>query len=374
MKFQCSQDEFAAALGMVGRAISSRSTGHPILSNVLIVADSSRITLTAFDLSIGIRVTVAATVETPGTITLPARTLSEIVTRLPNEAILFDLQEQMVIATSRGRYKIMGMPSEEYPDLPTPQGEAVEIPASALITGIRSTASICSTDETKQVLTGVHLTARGQSLEFAATDGHRLARYQFEAQPDDAEPEPWDFEVTIPARAMRDLEKLLAPSKEDDTVALYFDQGQLLFHWGDQCLTTRTLDGQYPNYNQLIPQRFALEVVADRKQLIAAIDRVATLADHKNNVVKLGIDVTSQSVLLSVETVDVGSGREALDAQIQGGNLEIAFNCKYLQDGLKISGSAETKISLSNATAPVIIEPLGADRVLYLVMPVQVRS
>lgn len=381
MKLGCTQTDLSFNLSLVSRAVPSRPTGHPILANVLLTADAGtqRVSLTAFDLSLGIQTSFPAQVETSGAITLPARLLNDIVTKLPSQTHITlekDEQESLVsLVSSSGRYQVRGMGAEEYPELPLVEsGEAVQLPGLALIEGLRGTLFATSGDETKQVLTGVHLTVRHDGLEFASTDGHRLAVVQTDNPAAEEGGSGEEFEVTVPARALRDLERLLASSTEDDTIALYFDQGQTVFQWGDQYLTSRTLDGQYPNYRQLIPQQFERQMTVDRKALQSALDRIAVLADQKNNVVKLQLDGEKQQVLLSVEAQDVGSGQEAVDAQISGGSLEIAFNVKYLMDGLKAMVSSEIQMQLNSATSPVVLTPLGATKMIYLVMPVQIRN
>jgi DNA polymerase-3 subunit beta len=183
------------------------------------------------------------------------------------------------------------------------------------------------------------------------------------------------FQVTVPARALRDLERLIASCSAEDSIAFYFDQGQTVFQWADQYLTSRTLDGQYPNYRQLIPKQFERQVTIERKVFLAALERIAVLADQKNNhVVKLTLDSATQQVVLSVEAQDVGSGQEAVPAQLSGENLDIAFNVRYLMDGLKALPSNEVQLQVNNASSPVILTPLGATTMTYLVMPVQIRS
>jgi len=381
MKLGCSQTDLSFNLSLVSRAVPSRPTGHPILSNVLLTADAGtqRVSLTAFDLSLGIQTSFPAQVETSGAITLPARLLNDIVTKLPSQTHIIlekDEQEaQVSLISSSGRYQVRGMGAEEYPELPLVQsGEAIQLPALALIEGLRGTLFATSGDETKQVLTGVHLTVRRDGLEFASTDGHRLAVVQTDNTAGESREGAEEFEVTVPARALRDLERLLGSSTEEDTIALYFDQGQTVFQWGDQYLTSRTLDGQYPNYRQLIPQQFERQISVERKLFLAALDRISVLADQKNNVVKLHLDDQNQEMVLSVEAQDVGSGQEAVPAQITGAALDIAFNVKYLIEGLKAIPTTEVQVQLNTATSPVVLTPLGALKMTYLVMPVQIRN
>ncbi|WP_448560480.1 DNA polymerase III subunit beta [Trichothermofontia sp.] len=383
MKLVCSQSDLSTHLSLVSRAVPSRPT-HPVLANVLLAADvaTQRVSLTAFDLSLGIQTSFAAQVEAPGEITLPARLLGDIVSRLPAESeitlgINSDQPTTARLSSRFGYYEVRGLGAEDFPELPLEQtGEAVPLPAEALLQGLRGSLFAASTDETKQVLTGVHLKVSQDGLEFAATDGHRLAVVETEnPQNETGAKSPVDeFAVTVPAKALRDLERMVETSKVGEPIALYFDQGQTVFQWGDQYLTTRTLEGQYPNYRQLIPQQFSRQITVERKLLLGALERIAVLADQKNNVVKVTIDSTNQAITLSVEAPDVGSGEEKIPAQVSGEDLEIAFNVKYLQDALKALPSTEIQLQCNQATSPAIVTPLGALKMTYLVMPVQIRS
>ena len=163
-------------------------------------------------------------------------------------------------------------------------------------------------------------------------------------------------------------------SKEDEPVAMYFDSGQVVFEWQNQRLTSRTLEGQYPAYRQLIPNAFERELILDRKQFISALERIAVLADQKNNIAKVSIDSESQEITLSVETHEIGSGIESMSSQIKGDDIDIAFNIKYMMEGLKALPSAEIQMQLNNNLAPVIFSPVGGIKMTYLAMPVQLRS
>ncbi|MEL6249906.1 MAG: DNA polymerase III subunit beta, partial [Cyanobacteria bacterium J06627_15] len=230
-----------------------------------------------------------------------------------------------------------------------------------------------SGDETKQVLTGVHLVAEPETLEFAATDGHRLAVVQTVESEEGAAVDV-AMNVTVPGKALRELERTLQMYQGTEPVALRFDPSQVIFELGDQRITTRLLEGQYPNYRQLIPRQFQRQLTIDRKQLVMALERIAVLAGQRNDIVKLCIDQAGQQLSLSVEAQEVGSGHERLPAQVTGDDLDVAFNVRYLLDGLKSFPSSEVQIQCNSATEPSILTPLGGLKMTYLVMPVQIRS
>jgi len=423
MKLVCTQGDLSTNLSLVSRAVPSKPT-HPVLGNVLLAADTKtqQVRLTAFDLSLGIQTSFAAQVEASGEIAIPAKLFNDIVSRLAEGEITLEDEEGegaseadstavgtsgasgdriiVTLTSASGRYQMRGMGTEEFPELPQIEaGVALHLPVEALTEGLHGSLFATSSDETKQVLTGVHLTVQQDGLEFAATDGHRLAVVQTTNQnaadsdraSDAAQADPEanskvvklatsgasdasGLEITLPARALRELERMLGMHQSTDTVALHFEQGQIVFQGENQRLTSRTLEGQYPAYRQLIPRQFQRQITIERRQLLSAVERIAVLADQKNNIVKFSIDSVNQKLSLSVEAQDVGSGREAMPAQISGESLEIAFNVKYLIDGLKALSTSDIQMQMNTADSPVILTPLGGLKMTYLVMPVQIRA
>ncbi len=220
----------------------------------------------------------------------------------------------------------------------------------------------------------MHLTIKQDTLEFAATDGHRLAVVETTNESPDTNSEDV-LEVTVPARALRELERMLAHSSEsEEPVALYFDQGQVVFEFGNQRLTSRTLEGQYPAYHLLIPKQFQTELTLERKQFLSSLERIAVLADQKNNLVKVSLNGDAQEITLSVESQDVGSAMEIMPAQISGEDIDIAFNIKYLMEGLKALPASSILMQMNTNLTPVIFTPLGGLKMTYLAMPVQLRN
>jgi DNA polymerase III subunit beta len=379
MKLICSQSNLNSHLSLVSRAVASRPS-HPVLANVLVVADegAQTVKLSAFDLSLGIQTSFAARVETGGTLTLPAKLLGDIVSRLPEGELTLDDGEgeteagiMVTIVSASGRYQVRGMGAEDFPELPTIEdGEAVELAAEALIDGLKSSLFAASSDETKQVLTGVHVSVQPEGLEFAATDGHRLAVVQTVNAEDS--PVAGDMAVTVPAKALQELIKMLERSS-GTAVAVKFDPGQAVFEWGEQRLTSRLLEAQYPNYRQLLPKQFGRQMTVDRRAFLGALERISVLADQRNNIVKISLDPAGTATI-QVDAQDVGSGQETIPAQITGDAMDVAFNVRYLIEGLKVVTSTEVQIQLNTPTSPAVLIPLGSLKMSYLVMPVQVRS
>jgi DNA polymerase III subunit beta len=378
MKLICSQSNLNSNLSLVSRAVASRPS-HPVLANVLVVADeeTQTVKLSAFDLSLGIQTSFPARVETGGVLTLPAKLLGDIVSRLPEGELTLDDGEgeteagiTVTIVSASGRYQVRGMGAEDFPELPTIEdGEAVELAAEALIDGLKSSLFAASSDETKQVLTGVHVSVQPEGLEFAATDGHRLAVVQTANEANEA---VGDMAVTVPAKALQELIKMLERSS-GTAVAVKFDPGQAVFEWGEQRLTSRLLEAQYPNYRQLLPKQFGRQMTVDRRAFLGALERISVLADQRNNIVKIALDPAGTATI-AVDAQDVGSGQETIPAQITGEAMDVAFNVRYLIEGLKVVSSTEVQIQMNTPTSPAVLIPLGSLKMSYLVMPVQVRG
>ena len=385
MKVVCSQSELNSALQLVSRAVATRPT-HPVLANVLLTADagSNRLSLTGFDLSLGIQTSLAASVETSGAITLPARLLGEIVSRLSSDSpvtlAVDDSSEQVQLTSLSGSYQMRGMSADDYPDLPMVEsGMTLKLQPERLVQALKGTLFASSADEAKQLLTGVHLKFNQRALEAAATDGHRLAVLNVEDALQDAAVidavDDEGFAVTLPSRSLREVERLMASWRSDEPVSLFCDRGQVVFLAADQMVTSRTLEGTYPNYGQLIPDGFTRTFGMDRRALIAALERIAVLADQHNNVVKFSSQPEDGVVQISADAQDVGSGSESLPSNLEGDAMQIAFNVRYLLDGLKAMGSDRIVLHCNAPTTPAVLRSEEASEAFtYLVMPVQIRS
>ena len=385
MKVVCSQSELNSALQLVSRAVATRPT-HPVLANVLLTADagSNRLSLTGFDLSLGIQTSLAASVETSGAITLPARLLGEIVSRLSSDSpvtlAVDDSGEQVQLTSLSGSYQMRGMSADDYPDLPMVEsGMTLKLQPERLVQALKGTLFASSADEAKQLLTGVHLKFNQRALEAAATDGHRLAVLNVEDALQDAAVtvavDDEGFAVTLPSRSLREVERLMASWRSDEPVSLFCDRGQVVFLAADQMVTSRTLEGTYPNYGQLIPDGFTRTFGMDRRALIAALERIAVLADQHNNVVKFSSQPEDGVVQISADAQDVGSGSESLPSNLEGDAMQIAFNVRYLLDGLKAMGSDRIVLHCNAPTTPAVLRSEEASEAFtYLVMPVQIRS
>lgn len=388
MKIVCSSYDLKNNLSLVSRAVPSRAE-PAVLGNVLIDADETtqKVSLVAFDGSLGIKTSFHAEVMAAGSITLPAKLLNDIVTRLPEMEITLEVPDAetsvTTISSTSGQFQLTGIEAVEFPQLPTVETEqTIELPIAVLNEGLGGCLFAASTELSKQVLTGVHLKTQGvggnnlsDTLEFAATDSHRLAVVATDLNEASAEStiELPKLAVTIPAKALRELERIVSDFAETDTVKVSFDEQVMVFKLGDRLLTSTKIAGDYPAYEQLIPQKFARELILDRKRLLSCLELVAVLA-QKNNLVKFSSNNHKSELVLSADAQDIGNAQQSLPAQIMGEDIEIAFNIKYLMDGLKALPAAEIKMQLNEWNQPVIFSPLGGLKMTYLVMPVQIRN
>ena len=387
MDIICKQSELNNAIQLVNKAVSSRPT-HPILSNVLVTADevTNKISLTGFDLNLGIQTSFDATVSKSGAITIPSRLLSEIVSKLPNESpvslTVEELSDNILLKSDRGSFNIKGIPSDDYPQLPfVESGTSLEIDPSLFLKSLKMTIFSSSNDESKQLLTGVNFKFKKSVLESAATDGHRLAvilnndqDLNLQDNSDDLNDSDFNLSVTIPTRSLREIEKLVSCKSHENLIKLFYDKGQVVFISANQIITTRTLEGTYPNYSQLIPDSFSKVFKFNKNSFIESLERIAVLADQQSSVVKINLN-DDRYASISADAQDIGNAEELLPVTYSGEKLEIAFNVKYLLEGLRVISSENVLLKCNLSTTPAVLVPDdNVTSFTYLVMPVQVRS
>ena len=389
MEIVCQQSELNSAIQLVSKAVATRPT-HPILANVLLTADevTNKISLTGFDLNLGIQTSFDASVLKSGAITIPSKLLSEIVNKLPSESpvtlIVEELSDNVLLKSERGSFNIKGIQSDDYPKLPfVESGTSLDINPSLFLQSLKMTLFSSSNDESKQLLTGVNFKFKQNVLESAATDGHRLAVILTNDESQNTGTKSSDdlvsnnsenLSVTIPTRSLREIEKLVSLKTSESGIKLFYDKGQVVFITSNQIITTRTLEGTYPNYSQLIPDSFSKVFKFEKSALIDSLERIAVLADQQSSVVKLKI-TDDNFVSISADAQDIGSAIELLPASFSGEKLEIAFNVRYLLEGLRVISSEFVLLKCNLSTTPAVLVPEdNFHSFTYLVMPVQVRS
>ena len=385
MEIVCNQNEFNYAIQLVSKAVASRPT-HPILANVLLTADqgTNKISLTGFDLNLGIQTSFDASVKKSGAITVPSKLLSEIVNKLPSETPVSlnvdESSDNILIKSDRGSFNIKGIPSDDYPSLPfVESGTSLNIDPSSFLKALKLTIFASSSDDSKQLLTGVNFTFNLKYLESAATDGHRLAvvlvdnKENFNEKEDIVYNEE-NLSVTIPTRSLREIEKLVSLRSTENSIKLFYDKGQVVFISSNQIITTRTLEGSYPNYSQLIPDNFNKLFTFNTKKIIESLERIAVLADQQSSVVKIKLEEKNLA-LVSADAQDIGNASELVPASFDFDQFDIAFNVRYLLEGLKVISSENVIFKCNLPTTPAVLVPDdNINSFTYLVMPVQVRS
>jgi DNA polymerase-3 subunit beta len=258
-------------------------------------------------------------------------------------------------------------------------GISINIDPSSFLKSLKSTIFASSNDDSKQLLTGVNFTFKQNYLESASTDGHRLAvaligNEEYIENKDNSLLNEGDLSVTIPTRSLREIEKLVSLKSSEKSIKLFYDKGQVVFISYNQIITTRTLEGTYPNYSQLIPDTFSKIFNFNTKRLIDALERIAVLADQQSNVVKIKLDNTD-SASISADAQDIGNANETIPVSYSGENFDIAFNVRYLLEGLRVISSENVLLKCNLSTTPAVFVPEdNLNSFTYLVMPVQVRS
>ncbi|MEQ9663176.1 MAG: DNA polymerase III subunit beta [Parasphingopyxis sp.] len=358
------------SLGHVQSVVERRNT-IPILSNVLIEArEGGGIRLMATDLDLQIDESVEAQVETPGATTIPAHTLFDIVRKLPegSQVSLEAAEGKMAVNAGRARFSLQTLPRDDFPviaegDLPT----RFDIEAAKLREIIDKTRFAISTEETRYYLNGIflHVTDDDQPLlKAAATDGHRLARYTL-PRPDGAEGMP---DVIIPRKCVAELRKML--DELDGSVELSLSDSKIRFGLGNAVMTSKLIDGTFPDYNRVIPTGNDKLLKIDPRSLEEGVDRVATIATEKTRAVKMTLD--HDKITLSVTSPENGTAAEEVPGDYSSDGFEIGFNARYLLDILGEVGGDMIEVHLADAAAPTLIRESDKSPALYVLMPMRV--
>lgn len=375
MKCTISPQQLGAGLAAVTRAVSSRNT-LPILSNVLVEARDGSLELTATNLDLTIHHTMAAEVEQPGIVTVPARILSEFVSSLPEQPLTWDLDAvHQTVRLQSGRFDahVRGIDAAEFPPLPeVSDGVSLELEPQVLLRAIDQTVIAASGDEGRPIYTGVLVEFDGPAVTLVATDGHRLAVRVIRLSEGSPEP-PENFGIIIPARAMVELSRLLKPLASGPaavTLSVAASRSQVRFQIPGYELTTRLIDGVYPGYEKVIPSGAQTTVTVSTEDLRRTTRVVSLFARDAANVLKLRCE--PGQLVLSANTNEVGDNVASVDATVEGDSLGIAFNAKYVSDVLSLLDSPEAELILNGPLAPGLIRSPGDDSYRYVIMPVRV--
>ncbi len=367
MKLTASRQALLDGLVIASRAVSARAALQA-LSGILLSTDQEQPRLRATDMELALEIGLDASSDRGGSVVLPGRLLVEVVRSLPEGEVRLELREaerDVEITAAASRFHLRTLPAEDFPRLPVPDTDPVELPAPALQATVARVARAASRDEARPVLTGVLVTAKGGELTMVATDSYRLAvkRTGLDREVEER------IEANIPARALRELARLIEAAP-DDPVKVWLARNQALFGVGAALLSSRLIDGQFPNYRQLLPESYEHEVKLPRVELLEITRRVSQLA-QRNAALRLAF--AEGELTVSAETPDLGDAREAMPAPFQGEPLEIGFNPEFIRDGLESVESDEVMVKLISPLRPGLLEPADADDFSYLVMPIRLN-
>ncbi len=367
MWITCKQQALLKGMQLVSRAISTRAT-MPILGNVLIETMKNGIKLIATDLELAIQAEVIAEVQEGGQVTLPARILAEIVGNLPESTVELKVKDgatQAEITCDASRFEILGLPPGDFPSVPRGESESIgSVDAELLRTMVRQTIFAVSTDETRPFLTGVYLLLDNAEMRMVATDGGRLALRKTLL----GTPAKQKSGVIVPAKAMQELARALGASTGE--VGLAMADNQLLFTTPGVRIYSRLISGQFPNYQQVIPQEFKQRIRVRTDRLLQAVRRAAITARDSANVVRLG--ATGKKLTISSNTPEVGRAREEVEVAAEGEQVEAAFNARYLMDCLNNIDADELFFELTGPLSPGAIRPVAHTDYVYVLAPVRV--
>lgn len=366
MEIKVLKNSLSKVLGMVSSVTSQKTNTLPILGNILLeTVTQDTLKVVGTDLEVGISTTTPIYVIRPGSITVPAKKIYEIVRELPEGEIEITVAKNNTvnIKSSKAYFKIMGLTKEDYPKLPEwTHKDAVEIEQSLVKESLGLTSFAISYDETRYVLNGVFISVQENKIRFVATDGRRLAFIEKEFNNKDNH----QFEMIVPVKAVQELLKLLA---WEGNMQIIFSQNQAIFNLGETQLSSRLIEGHFPNYEQVIPKTEKTTSSANREEFLQAIRRTALLTSPDSPAVKL--DFIRGKILVSSHSPNLGEAKEELPAEVTGEEVVMGFNPHYLIDVLKNLDIEKISLSLTDPDKPGLVR--GKDGYLYVIMPMQLN-
>jgi DNA polymerase-3 subunit beta len=366
LKLTVSRETFLAKLGIAVRGASTRS---PIqtLAGVLLKVEDGRAELEATDMELGVRVSLETAESSPGRAVIPGRLLLDVVRSLPTDQLSLEYrsaQQDVELVAGPSRFHLRTLPPEDFPKLPQAPSEGVmQVPAAAFVDTITRVARAASRDETRPHLTGVLVTASGRELRMVATDSYRLSVKETQLD----EPLDGSLEANVPARTLQELGRIASSAEAIGVAAL---ENQVVFTVDDVVLSSRLVEGRFPNYQQLLPESYEHELRVSRDELLEVVRRVGLLA-QKNAPLRLRFSEGTLDV--SAQTPDVGEASEALPVPFQGEPLEIGFNPEFFRDGLESAESEELVLKLISPLRPGLIQSGDDGGFIYLVMPIRLN-
>jgi DNA polymerase-3 subunit beta len=363
VKFRCDRDDLSEALQTVQRGVSTRP-GIPALTGVLIEAGPDTLTLTTTDLEVSARLTVPVQAQEQGVALVPAKLLADMVKSLPQAPVQFDAdQAQAKIECGAFEGTVRLLPAEDFPAWQEPSGTTVKLEAPRFAEAVTQVARAASRDEARPTLTGVLLEMNREGVTLVATDSYRLSLRELTATADS------EATALVPERAFAEAGRA-AGSMEKGEVEVVLDQSQVTFRVGPLTLTSRLIEGQFPNYRQLLPEGYENRLTVSRQQLLDAVKRVGLMA-RENTPIRM--EFNALGVRLSSSSPDLGDAVEAVEARYEGEDITVAFNPGYLADGLQAAVGESVRLEIKDGLKPGVVR--GDDsEFTYLVMPVRLPA
>jgi DNA polymerase-3 subunit beta len=376
MRVSCLQENLAKGLSIVSRAVASRSTTLPVLSNIMLSTDNSRLRLSATNLEIGINTWIGAKVEQEGAITVPARTFTDLVSTLPLERIDMDLivrTQTLHLACGRTEANVKGIDAQEFPMIPTPEGTGqILIAPDKLERMINQVAFAAATDESRPMLTGVLTKFNQDQITMAAADGFRLSVHTADLHTRVNEP----VQVLIPAKALTELGRIMGDQEDPVEITITPSRNQILFHLSNTDLVAQLIDLQFPDYEQIIPKRFNTRAVVDTMNLLKAGRAANIFAREAANTARVrvvpGGELSPGQISIAARSDETGDNVGEIDATIEGDEIEIAFNVRYLLDVLSVMDSPQVALEMTTPSSPGVVRPVGDDKFIHVIMPMHI--
>ncbi len=366
MKVTISQETLARALSTVGRAVKGSST-LPVLSNILISAENGRLRFSATDLEIGITCLVDATIEKPGAVTVPAKTIADLVGTLTKDQVILILDEAtqtLTVKSGRSKTEVKGIAASEFPPLPKTATSGIELPAASLKDAVLQVAPASADDESRPTLTGIHLRLAGGVLTLEAADGFRMSQVTIKVD------QSASAQAIIPARSLEELARLA----NTGSVTVFLDSNRVIFRLneGNIEIAAQLIEGLYPDLNQIVPKSFKTCTVVSTAALQKAVKQAEIFARSGRQVVTLDVTPANGvpgSLKLTGESDETGRVETAVEATVAGAPIKIAFNPRFLAEALKTVKTEQVALETNAETLPGVIRPVGAEGCFHILMP-----
>ncbi|MPL58711.1 Beta sliding clamp [bioreactor metagenome] len=367
MKIFCSKELLNQAVQTVQKAVATK-TQLPILTGIYLAANDNKLELHATDYEIGIKCIIDAQVEIPGTVVISGRYFQEMVRKLPGDTIEISSSTEdrtIKITANSAQFNLLSLPVEEFPVLKQLTSDSFMIVKDNVLKElIKKTVFACANDEARPIFTGCLLESNEKDIKMVATNTHRLA-----LKKDSSEQSLNNLKMIIPAKILHELARIMNSETPID-IKIYWLKNQVAFEFENIYIISRLIEGQFPDYNKVIPPSFATNVLINTKQLLDAVERVALMArDNDYNVIKLAFK--TDSITITSNNPDIGKACEVVDAALEGNEVDIAFNVKYISDILKNIDSENLKFSLNTPLSPASIRPIDDENYIYIVTPVR---